>query len=276
MNHARARIEDLKSYSSSISVQELGRVDDSFQELPLFMIVVDTKSIGRKQDVLLSGGVHGNEPAGVWALLNFIEQYLERYLEQFRFFAYPCVNPSGYVRNKRTNLLGIDLNRDFTLRPVSLENQLVVNSLLDGPKNYAVTIDLHECDYELEGAGEEFRKAGFTKSDNPRGFWLWELQDDHSKRVGAKIIQEVSGAGIPVATQPTIFGEVNSGGVISYPEGCMSPIYSSAASFDVFLHKNYTDHAFTMETISNWDMGQRVQAHILAITTILDEYAKRQ
>ena len=268
----RECVESLKGIPH-IAVHELWNAGTKFWRLPLFIVQVDSKTAGLKHDVLLSGGVHGDEPAGVWAVLRFLEKVAPHYLKKFRFFIYPCVNPCGYVWNTRENVEKVDLNRDFTPEPSSRENCAVVNSLWYGPSRYAFTMDFHECDPEFET--EEFRKQGFTKADNPDGFWLWEHQAEHTRRVGKKIVDAVSGAGIPVCRWPKIFGDTNNSGVISYPEGRTSSLYSGAASFDVFLHQNYTDHAFTAETISDWDPKRRIQAHLIALTTILDEYAKR-
>lgn len=264
------RLSALKSLPY-MKVCELGVVND--MDSPLCKVMVDDGNSRIKHNVLLSGGVHGDEPAGVWATLEFLEKHAFRYLDQFRFFVYPCVNPMGYGFGGRRSSMNFDLNRDFNNMPKSVETRFLTRQLRDGPKRYAVTLDLHECDPYFED--EEFRAHGFTKVDNPHGFWLWELQNNHSKRVGQKIISEVRGAGIPVAEQPTIFGDVNSDGVIAYPEGRKSSIYGTAASFDDFLHRNYTDHAFTIETNSSWAPERRIQAHLIAVTTVLDEYRKR-
>ena len=79
---------------------------------------------------------------------------------------------------------------------------------------------------------------------------------------------------IPVCSQPTIFGDINSDGVVYYPEGYTGTIYAAMTTLEGFLIQNYTDHAFTTETISNWEAEIRVKAQLLAITTALDEYAK--
>lgn len=253
-----------------IKVQELGKIKSDAHFLPFYKIIADNEDGEYKRDVLISGGVHGDEPAGVWTILKFLAEIAPTYLCQFRFFVYPCVNPSGYEYNTRKNVEGFNLNREFKLPVVTLENRFIVDSLCHGPAHYLVTLDLHESDYDLED--EEFLNAGFTKHDNPRGFFVYELLEDRARRFGRKIIDAINHATIPICTKPTIFGDLNSDGVVWYPEGYRSPIYASMTTFEGFLIQNYTDHAFTIETISNWDSKIRVKAHLLAVTTVLDAY----
>lgn len=61
--------------------------------------------------VLITGGVHGDEPAGVEAVLQFLEQSVADYVRHFHFVVIPCVNPSGYEANTRDNGSGEDINR---------------------------------------------------------------------------------------------------------------------------------------------------------------------
>ena len=78
--------------------------------LPVFCIRAGRP---RRLRVLLTGGVHGDEPAGVEAVLRFFEEDAEPWLAQVEFTALPCVNPVGYVRGTRGNGAGADINRSF-------------------------------------------------------------------------------------------------------------------------------------------------------------------
>lgn len=73
--------------------------------------------------ILFIGGVHGDEPEGVWlaeAFLNSIRsQYIKRQgLKNLTWPGQPwvlltCLNPEGYAKGERTNSAGVDLNRNF-------------------------------------------------------------------------------------------------------------------------------------------------------------------
>jgi hypothetical protein len=70
-------------------------------------------SRGKTCKILLTAGVHGDEPAGVEAVLHLLENERSELLEQFSFAIVPCINPSGYVHNTRENGQGADINRSF-------------------------------------------------------------------------------------------------------------------------------------------------------------------
>lgn len=60
----------------------------------------------------LSAGVHGDEPAGAWALLQWAESHIKD-LRKGAFLLVPCFNPVGFIGNTRTNGEGVDINRGF-------------------------------------------------------------------------------------------------------------------------------------------------------------------
>jgi hypothetical protein len=101
----------------------------------------------RRLRVLLTGGVHGDEPAGVEAILRFLEQDMDPWLGRVEFTALPCVSPVGYVRGTRENGGGTDVNRSFEGGDVP-EVQLV-KQVLEGCRVDAF-VDCHE-DWEANG-----------------------------------------------------------------------------------------------------------------------------
>jgi hypothetical protein len=81
-----------------------------------------------ERPLLLIGGVHGDEPEGVWlaeTLLQWIQtQVLSQKAHLLRnFLLIPCLNPDGYLKNERTNGKGIDLNRNFPSQDWSPESK---------------------------------------------------------------------------------------------------------------------------------------------------------
>jgi protein MpaA len=63
----------------------------------------------------LFGGVHGDEPAGSLALIQFLERLAADPAKAigYEIFAYPWVNPTGAEDGTRENRAGKDLNREF-------------------------------------------------------------------------------------------------------------------------------------------------------------------
>jgi protein MpaA len=97
--------------------------------------------------ILLTAGVHGDEPAGVEAVLHLLENERSELLEQFSFAIVPCINPSGYVHNTRENGQGADINRSFEEDHVNEVH--LIKDLLQG-QQIDCFVDLHE-DWEATG-----------------------------------------------------------------------------------------------------------------------------
>jgi len=67
------------------------------------------------ETVLILGGIHGNEPAGV-PLCEQLAAHIERNPTARagrRVVIAPALNPDGLAANRRTNARGVDLNRNF-------------------------------------------------------------------------------------------------------------------------------------------------------------------
>lgn len=66
------------------------------------------------KNLLLIGGVHGDEPEGFFLVENFIKEGLHKDLEgKASLWVIPRLNPDGCAANTRTNGNGVDLNRNM-------------------------------------------------------------------------------------------------------------------------------------------------------------------
>jgi murein peptide amidase A len=93
--------------------------------------------------VAIAAGVHGDEPAGPWALLALAEsQSLD---SRFAYRIWPCTNPNGLRVGARTNAGGIDVNRTFAEGGESAEARAILRANRD--RVFLLSLDLHEdCD----------------------------------------------------------------------------------------------------------------------------------
>jgi protein MpaA len=72
--------------------------------------------------ILLIGGVHGDEPEGVWlaeATLQWLKSNTSENLKPWMLIL--CLNPDGFAKGERTNGHGVDLNRNYPSRDWSPE-----------------------------------------------------------------------------------------------------------------------------------------------------------
>ncbi|MDE2767294.1 MAG: DUF2817 domain-containing protein [Chloroflexota bacterium] len=106
-------------------------------------------------------GTHGDEPAPVVTVLEFLEQRLWTRSPSIAFSVFPCLNPTGYDLGTRENKDGIDLNRQFARDEVPEVRTLraaVANDAFD------TFVDAHE-DPEEVGF---YTYAFFSDSSWPR------------------------------------------------------------------------------------------------------------
>lgn len=66
-----------------------------------------------KKNILISGGFHGEEPAGSWGIVHFLETASSEELNAVNLFFLPLVNPTGFDKNRRHNDWGEDPNQGF-------------------------------------------------------------------------------------------------------------------------------------------------------------------
>lgn len=246
----------------NLSLEFMGFIDNKLLTYPLFCVVITGRGNMNPKGVLVSGGVHGEEPAGVYAILKFLESDVHDFLGDYRFLVFPCINPFGFEYDCRLNSNGLNVNRSFKAGADCGEAVKVMRVLSRLSRKFVCTIDLHETDPKYVG-------EGFTRKDNPREFYMWEVCRDKGLRIGAEVIKRMKTV-FPVCNWETIYKDKNSGGVIWYPEGCFNAIYLQETTLESYLAANYTPQAFTLETPCGWHLRHRMLAHLTALKTILE------
>lgn len=96
--------------------------------------------------IYLSAGVHGDEAAAPWGLLEWGEANIPL-LRAHRFLIFPCLNPQGIRDNTRVDHRGIDINRTFhdAREPLIAAWRRVI-----GERAFSLALCLHE-DYDAQG-----------------------------------------------------------------------------------------------------------------------------
>ncbi len=256
------RLPGLNKTNKGVSFEFVGRVNYGVAIYPLFCATIGSDQNHNLKDVLISAGVHGEEPAGVYALLRFLENDIQDFIGSYRFLIFPCINPFGLEHGYHFNPDGIDVNRQFKLDTDCYEATKVIRTLSRFARKFTCTIDLHETD-------PNWADEGFTVADNPHTFYMWETCANKSIRIGNKVVAEVKKIA-EVCDWPKVYRDTNNAGVIWYPEGCGNPVYAQGTALDAFLNANYTPQSFTLETPCGWNLEKRVATNLVAIRTILE------
>ena len=241
-----------------VSVRSLGDVRYGPYAYPLLCVEAGERG---QESVLISAGIHGDEPAGVHAAVDFLRALAPIFADDFGFVVLPCVNPSGYEANTLETMAGANVNRSFGADRPAPEAEAIAVWLARERPNFRATFDLHEI-------APYYRGEGFAESDNPHGTYLYETVSDRSRRIGQELIAALP-ADVDVCRWPTIYHDLNDGGVVAYPEGCRNVVYAGKTTLDAYLNGRFTGHSFTTETPTTWDFPRRVATHLTYLRTAL-------
>ena len=192
--------------------------------------------------VYISAGIHGDEPAGPLAALELIRQ--NKWPDDIDVCLLPCLNPSGFVLNKRENSEGMDLNRDY--RHLKSEEVRAHVAWIDRQPDFDVTLCLHE-DWESNG------------------FYLYELNPDQRTSYAHGMIEAVS-AVCPIDLAQEIEGRPAQGGIIN---PSIDPNSRPEWPEAFYLLHNKTRLSYTLESPSDFPLPTRVAALVAATRAVL-------
>jgi murein peptide amidase A len=215
------------------------------------LIVSDTTSIPAyrktsstaEKHIYISAGIHGDEPASPLSVLKLFQD--NQWPEHLNVWLLPCLNPLGFVNNRRVNEDGIDLNRDY--RSLSTDIVRTHTGWLNALPRFTISISLHE-DWESNG------------------FYLYELNPDLQPSIADMIIREVSHV-CPIDLSPMIEGRNAKNGVIcANPDLPKRPDWPEA--FYLIHHK--TRLSYTLEAPSDFPLPTRIHALATGVQAILE------
>ena len=223
---------------------EMDTLKVSDQEYPLIKIVVGKRNPKR---ILISGGIHGDEPAGVETICTFLENKLYRnFLDCWEFTLLPCINPSGFEAGSRNNHDEIDLNRMFKEATAPQEVDFV-KAVLDKP--YNLDLELHE---DIDTPGYYLFQKDLSSELSSLGRVILDRVESIHPLNLAEEIEEF----------PAVRGLISR---LSEPE--------EMEWWPMALYANTCgcSHVLTLETSPVLPMAVRINAHLLAIQTALEQ-----
>lgn len=185
--------------------------------------------------IALAAGVHGDEPAGPWALLSLVEG---RDLEpRYAYRVWPCTNPSGYANGTRENSEGADINRSFGRGGQTPEARAIVTANRD--RKYALSIDLHE-------------------DGDAAGFYCYEYGEGD---LGRSVVEAVGAAGYPVQG-------------VERPAAALEAESIGGLSYTLAVARHATRRALTLETPVGLAWEDRIAIHRIAVKAAIAALSK--
>lgn len=212
------------------------------------VLAVDRGSGGEHPQVLLVGGIHGDEPAGVEAAVSWIESGMAD-RRAVDWLVLPCVNPCGWTYDRRTASARHDLNRSFNLAECCPEVQ-IVRKALEG-RRFLFAMDFHE-------------------DRDAAGYYICEIKA-RAPFAGERIVRAVESL-LPIWDVPTLDGRK------AAARGCVRrspislPVLRRRRLWPIEFHllRHHTEHTFCSETPMSFPIEARVRAHHAALDAALD------
>lgn len=199
-----------------------------------------------KPRVYLSAGIHGDEPAGPLAVRHLLQE--NRWPAGFGLWLCPCLNPTGFISNRRENAQGLDLNRQYhgAQAPETAAHIL----WLEQQPAFDLCLCLHE-DWEAHG------------------FYVYELNPDPRPSLAQAIIDRVAPV-CPVDQSELIEGRSAKGGIIR-PTVDPRDRPQWPESFYLLTYK--TRLSYTLEAPSDFALANRVAALVVGVNAALETLA---
>lgn len=186
----------------------------------------------------ISAGIHGDEPAGPLAVRQLLQQDL--WPANVSIWLCPCLNPTGFLSNRRENSEGVDLNREY-LNPKADETVAHI-SWLNRQPGFELCLCLHE-DWESHG------------------FYLYELNPDNRPSLAADVLNKVAEV-CPIDLSDIIEERPAERGLIRPNVDPRSrPQWPEA--FYLLSHK--TRLSYTLEAPSDFPLATRVASLVAAV-----------
>ena len=244
------RFDDRRDFSTlQAALEKLDRalwrwsIAATVNQYPIFQVesVPCTQS---GPEVLITAGVHGDEPAGVETVFSMLET--RAFPQPARYLIWPCLNPYGFMHDQRENDAGTDLNR---ILPNPAGTAMDIFQRTIAGRRFHICLDLHE-DWEAQG------------------FYMYEGKSD-TQWHGPGILERVSQTG-------AIDTETDESDIPLFPGLLQVDPAWGGRGLASFLLAGHADHVMIFETPTAWPLEQRVTALRVATISALEHYRQNK
>jgi hypothetical protein len=220
---------------TGISLQTLGQVSYGASSLPLW-VLRQPAADPAAPTLCLMAGIHGNEPAGVQALLALLQdmQAQPAAFAAHRYVVVPLANPWGWARDLRHNGDNRDAARQFT--DGSAQEATLLKKLF-AAERCSLLVDLHEDRFHA-------------------GFYLLAYGEPNRAGLENTLQAIESSTGVRRA-------HVGDAGVLAFEPAGFAGIARTTAP--LWARMNGAAHAFIVETQDALPLASRIAIHRQAI-----------
>lgn len=200
-------------------------------------------ALKRAGGIYLSAGIHGDEAAATEGLYEWAEVHAPM-LRQLPVMIFPCLNPQGLLFNRRTDSDNRDLNRCYHLD--ECPRILAQKELIQG-HSFRLAMCLHE-DYDAQGV------------------YLYELRN-RATTFGREIL---AAAGHHIPSDPSRIVEARRTELVWMIARRIKFKKFPVLAEGMYLSLYHSERTITLETPSEYLLGQRIQAQIAMIQRAIE------
>jgi len=234
-----AELRAAAAASDRLSLVEAGRVVYPGFEAPLWL--VRYRPPQPRRAVLVTGGVHGNEPAGAGWVLELIRD-LAAHPESYpadSMDLVPVVNPWGWSHDQRYNREGRDINRDFA--SFATQEARILREVFGGQR-YDLVIDHHE-------------------DPDASGVYLYQYARK-DKTESRRVLEAIRARGYPLEQDVNMVILRTRDGLIDAPRWGLGYMrLTRQLSLTNYLRLEHSDVVYTLETPTRMPMADRLAIH---------------
>jgi hypothetical protein len=236
----RAVLRDIQAAAQAHSwASEIFHDTGEFKLLALHRTCRDE---AKRRRIYLSTGIHGDEPACPLAALRLLQE--NQWPANAELWFCPCLNPAGFVLNRRENAGGKDLNRDYRYLEAAETRAHVV--WLERQPQFDLCLLMHE-DWESHG------------------FYVYELNPENRSSLAEVIITRVAET-CPIDRSEIVEGREAKGGIIR-PNLDPNTRPQWAEAFYLIMYKSRL--SYTLESPSDFPLTTRVNALVTGVNVAL-------
>ena len=242
------RIKSIKDIHKCFNISKVGEINYDDYSCPILAIDPCEKA---NRSVLVTAGIHGNEPAGILAATELLKILVSEPTST-GYTVIPCINPWGSDHDSRANGIDRDINRDFR-NPRTQEASAIVRYL--SGRAFDLVLDLHEdpC--------------------HSRGYYLYCLSNSHTVfQKAAKAVHRIRDLGCPLESRIKIWPFSTRNGIVRIPYWAshITKLVDCMAFCNYCRTEGISENVVVTETPTFVPLEERVALQLLSIETLAE------
>jgi len=252
INDYNEQISFIFNLSDKFKIDEIGCIDSPLcPEYKLYKIIYGNNDNKNKRKYLFISGVHGNEPATVYAMEIFI-QYLDSIdlLQDITIEFMYILNPYGFEYNYMYSSSNINIDRDY-LRLKAQETKIFLNNIKD--EKFDTVFDFHE-----------------DNSKSATGCYMFYYSRKNKNLIN-NMLENLRNNNVPINDNYKFMGIKANKGALYVPlyAKIIFMYLGGNAGAGLYFNKKNVEEVFVFETPTHLEMEKRIEIQLILLKYII-------